>query len=463
MSAVLAGGSPIDARIDRLPAARSLWAKVMLISLGGWFEIYDLFFTAYISPGLINSGILKASTPGFFAADGMGAFVAATFGGVFVGTFFLGFLSDRYGRKKVFVWSLIWYSLATAVMAFQVDASGLILWRFIAGIGVGVQVVSMDSYIAEVVPSHMRGRAFALNHVVMFTAVPTVALAAWLLVPIAPFGIEGWRWVVLGGASGALLVLVFERLLPESPRWLAAQGRVDEADHIVTDMESKVRAEIGCELPIPEPVPAQSSQAAEKAGIGELFRPPVRSVFIVLVLFSMLQNFGYYGFAHWVPTLLVAKGILITKSLLYSFVIAFAYPVGPLLAMTFADRIERKWVIVACAFCICVVGIGFYHFTAPALLIACGVAMTLVNTILAYSYHAYQVEVFPTRIRARAAGLSYSASRLAGMFSGFIIAYVLGAHGVGGVFSLISLAMLIVMFIIAVFGPRTGAASPHSR
>ena len=187
----------IGARLDQLTASRAIWTRVILLSLGGCFEYYDLFLTGYIAPGLVRSGILTPTTPGLFGTSGVASFVAALFAGLFVGTALFGFVADRFGRKTIFTYSLIWYTIASVVMAFQSDAFGLNLWRFIAGVGIGVELVTIDAYIAELVPAALRGRAFAYNSAVQFVAVPVVALVAWLLVPIAPLGMDGWRWVVL--------------------------------------------------------------------------------------------------------------------------------------------------------------------------------------------------------------------------------------------------------------------------
>src|ERR1700730_1812366 len=241
----------IAARVNRLPGTASLWKLVALISLGGWFEFYDLFFTGYIAPGLAKSGILASATQSFFGFSGIGAFIAATFAGLFIGTLFLGFLSDRFGRRFVFTWSLLWYTAATIVMACQTGSAGLLLWRFIAGIGVGVEIITIDAYITEMVPRHMRGRAFAFNQAVMFSSVPVVAVLSWQLVPIAPFGVEGWRWVVLIGSVGAIIVWFIRRIVPESPLWLAQNERGQEADRIVTQIEAKVAREYGQALPEP--------------------------------------------------------------------------------------------------------------------------------------------------------------------------------------------------------------------
>jgi MFS transporter, putative metabolite:H+ symporter len=111
---------------------------VVLLSLGGWFEFYDLFFTAYVGPGLVKSGILAETTGSFFGLSGLAAFIAATFAGLFIGTFGLGSLADRFGRRFIFTISLLWYSAATIIVAFQTDAAGLNRWRLISGIGIGV-------------------------------------------------------------------------------------------------------------------------------------------------------------------------------------------------------------------------------------------------------------------------------------------------------------------------------------
>ena len=82
-------------------------------------------------------------------------------------------------------------------MAFQTTTGGVLLWRAITGVGIGVELVTIDTYIAELMPKHLRGRAFAVNQAVQFSAVPFVAFIAWILVPRAPLGVDGWRWVVL--------------------------------------------------------------------------------------------------------------------------------------------------------------------------------------------------------------------------------------------------------------------------
>jgi MFS transporter, putative metabolite:H+ symporter len=443
----------IGARLDQLTASRAIWTRVILLSLGGCFEYYDLFLTGYIAPGLVRSGILTPTTPGLFGTSGVASFVAALFAGLFVGTALFGFVADRFGRKTIFTYSLIWYTIASIFMAFQSDALGLNLWRFIAGVGIGVELVTIDAYIAELVPAALRGRAFAYNSAVQFVAVPVVALVAWLLVPIAPLGMDGWRWVVLIGSFGAVFVWAIRLGVPESPRWLAQHGRMEEAD----------RALLALEPPgAPKPRAAPQTIAETKpqpGGFGEIWEGPYLVRTVMLIIFNIFQTVGFYGFSNWVPTLLIKQGISITQSLQYTFIIAIAAPFGPLLASALGDRVERKWLIVAAAFAIAMFGLLFGQTTAALPLIALGVLLTLSNNILSFSFHSYQAELYPTRIRAMAVGFVYSWSRLSAVFSAFAIASSLQWFGVPGVFTLIAGSMVIVMLSIGLLGPRTSNLS----
>src|SRR5262249_38512542 len=125
-------------------------------------------------------------------------------------------------------------------------------------------------YLAELVPKEFRGRAFAFNQTIQFASVPVVALLAWLLVPRSLLGIDGWRWVVLSGAAGAIFVWWIRRSIPESPRWLAQQGRFDEARKIVAELETRVAAESGGSLR--EPVPAENEAA--RGSFAEIWKSP---------------------------------------------------------------------------------------------------------------------------------------------------------------------------------------------
>ena len=448
----------VPARLDRLPRSWHVWRMVVLISLGGVFEFYDLFFTGYVAPGMVKSGLFTPESLGplaslhVIAVAGFGTFVFATFAGLWVGALFGAQIADRLGRRTVFTWSLIWYMVCSAIMAFQHTGFELNLWRFLAGVGIGVELVTIDAYIAELIPRRERGRAYSINQTITFAVVPVVAFLAWRLVPTAPLGLDGWRWVVLIGTVGAVVVWFLRLGIPESPRWLIKKGRTEDAERVVAAIESGVQKETGQPLPAPVAVPAEPPAEGRLA---EAFQPPYRARTIMLSVFNFAQTIGFYGFAAWVPTLLIQRGIHVTTSLQYAFIIAIANPFGPLLGSLFSDRIERKTQIVLAAIGMAVFMLLFAQLSTPVALIAVGVLFTLCANVLSYAFHSYQAELYPTRIRARAIGFVYSWSRLSAAFAGLAIGYILHTAGVPGVASFIAIAMAVVVVAIGGFGPRT--------
>jgi putative MFS transporter len=435
LNQVDSGAGQIAARLDRLPMTRSLWRLVFLISLGGGFEFYDIFLTAYVAPGMISSGL-------FADNNGVGYFVFAGFAGMFVGCMGFGFIADRFGRRSIFITALLWYSLASAIMAFQYTAADVYTWRFIASIGAGLEQVTIDTFLPELVPPKSRGKAFAFYQFIAFSAVPIVALLGWLL---------PWRAVVLIGSAGALSAWWLRRGLPESPRWLAAHGREAEAEQVAAALAGGQTIGFS-RLPRDRQT---TNPDGPRHGIYEIFRPPYGRRTLVLSIFNLMQTIAFYGFGSWVPTLLIVKGIHVTTSLQYAFIIAIANPIGPLLGMLIADRFERKWQIVSAGLSIGVCIYFFANQTNSTLIIVFGLLVTLANNWMSFAFHNYQGEIFPTRIRARAVGFVYAWSRLSAAFAGLLIGFFLREGGTPAVALFIAGAMVIMVMTIGTFGPKT--------
>jgi len=443
----------VAARLDRLPFTRTLWRFVTLISLGGIFELYDLFMTAYITPGLVKSGLFTTTTTNFFGVGGIGFFVFCFFAGMWVGCAAFGFIADRMGRRSIFTISLVWYSLATLVMAFQSTAAGVDLWRFIAAIGVGLEQITIDTFLPELVPPKSRGKAFAYYQFVEFLIVPVVALLGWLLVPLHPWGMDGWRWVAVIGSVGALAAWWLRLGLPESPRWLALHGHHDKAEAVMARIEAGVLHDLKGQ-PL-SPILPSTEEVNTKSTFGELFKPPYGKRTLVLSIFNLTQTIAFYGFGSWVPSLLIAKGIHVTTSLMYAFIIALANPVGPLIGMLFADKIERKWQIVCAGLSVGLFITLFALGVSPFWVIVFGVMVTLSNNWISFVFHGYQAEQYPTRIRARGVGFVYSWSRISAALAGLLIGFFLREGGTLGVAFFIGAAMLVMVGVIGFFGPRT--------
>ncbi|GGL59252.1 MFS transporter [Sporolactobacillus putidus] len=440
--AVINNQPTVADRMNRLPASHVFLKMISCIAAGGLFEFYELFLAGAIGVTLVKQGLISTT--------GLAYFIGSGFFGMFFGTTIFGRASDKIGRKNGYVYSLLIYSLFTVLLAFAPNQLWIDLLRFGAGLGVGAQLVIIDTYISELTPSKHRGFYVAFAHFITFLAVPIVTLLSYFLVP-THFLIDGWRWVVMIGGLGSVFIWWIRLGLPESPRWLEKRGRTEEADKEITKIEQLIFKEKGS-LP---PVTIDKVQETEKGAFSEIFKPPYRSRTIMLIIFNIFQTVGFYGFASWVPTLLVSEGVTLVHSLLYTFIIALANPFGPLLGMATSDRFERKWLIVLLSLGIAVSGTIFSLMRIPFWIIVIGLIITLFNNWFSAIYHSYQAELFPTRLRATGVGFSYSWGRLSSAFSGIIIAQLLVHFGVIGVFAFISVSMLIVAFVIGVFGPRT--------
>ena len=341
-----------------MPLGRFHRRFIALVSLGNFFDLYDIFIVAYIGAALQQSGFLTLRQFTFF--------VAAGFLGMFVGTVVFGMGSDRMGRRSAFILLLLIYSVFTFVGAFAPTAGWLIALRFFAGVGIGAEIVVIDTYVTEVVPGRARGRYVAITQVAGFCAVPVAAVLSRLLVP-THFLMSGWRWVMVIGASGALLSWWFRRRLPESPRWLESRGRVAEANAIMSALESESFSKEGKRVYTEDTESAEGTEKKESGSFWELWRAPYLSRTVMLVIFQALQTIGFYGFANWAPTFLLKRGVSLLHSLEYTLLIALVSPLGPLLAAFTSDKMERKWTIVVLALLVAGLGIGIWEFDC-----ACG-------------------------------------------------------------------------------------------
>ncbi len=420
--------SVISARIDRLPSSRPLWSWVARISFGAFFEIYETALTSLLAPLLVQVGIFHKDRGGLFGLPDLASFAFSTFFGLFVGAVLFSAIADRMGRRPIFTYSLIWYALATLIMGASSHALSICLWRFIAAIGVGAEIVAVDSYISEMTPKAMRGRAFAISKAIQYSAVPLAAVLATVLARKTVAGMDGWRIMLLVPVIGAIFIWWVRRGLPESPRWLAEHGRGSEA---------------------------KTAPMTGRRGFADLFRGQLLQRTLMLLVVSCAITVAYFGFSNWLPSLLEARGVGITKSLGYTAMIGLSYPLVPLFFSSFADRFERKWQILAGAGVTAAAGLLFIAQTTAAGWIACSLLITVGSNLAGYSSHTYRSELFPTSVRARGIGLVYSIDRLTAAFNSYLIGFILVQAGVFGVLTFIAGVSVVAMCVVALFGPPT--------
>ena len=442
----------IAARIERLPASAALRRIVLLIAVGGWFEFYELFMPAGIAQGLAHDGVYTLQAQGLFDFHSFPSFLASFFLGMFISAVFFTRLSDRLGRRFVFVWSMIVYSVCNLLIAVSSDPGWIDLLRLLAGMGVGTQLINNDSFLAELLPRGLRGRYMSMAMALILTATPASVLIGRLFTPYAPLGVSGWRWVVLISALGGFAVYFIQRGVPESPRWLEGKGRLAEADAAMRRIEAAIEA-TGGKLPAPDP--GHAEPPAAMGHWSEMFSRQYAPRTFAMSVFQFCQTISVFGFTSWVPVLLVERGYTVVHSLTYTTVILLSAPLGGTLSLLFAERFERKWQLVGSALGIGLFGFAFAFSSNLWLMLASGVLMTLCNNWLIATFHPYASELFPTRIRAQAIGFTFCWSRLSAIFVGYWVAAILSAGGQVGVFVMISAAMLCIVLAISILGPRT--------
>jgi putative MFS transporter len=440
-----ATSSTVAARLDRIPPVRMHRRMAVAVGFANFFDLYDIFLGGVLAAVLAEAWGLDTT--------GKAIVIASGFGGMFFGAIALGTLADYLGRRRMFLLNLMIYSGFSLAAAFSPDLTWLAILRFCAGFGLGAELSLSDTYLSELLPRQVRGRYMASAYTLGFFGVPLAAFVGARFVAGHHLLIDGWRWLLVIGSLGAIVVWAMRRSLPESPRWHEIRGRHAEADAATCGLEDKARAELGVErLPQPgivEVAPARGST------LSEIFREPYRRRTVMLYIFQFFQTVGYYGFGTLAPLVLANKGFDIVDSLGFSAVIFLGYPVGSALSIPLMERFERKHLIVASAIVMGVLGVVFGFGRSTALIVAAGFLLTAASNVFSNGFHIYQAEIFPTRMRSTAVSTAYSLSRLSGAMLPFISVSALDHLGPTAVFLGSAVILAIVAIDVAILGPRS--------
>jgi MFS transporter, putative metabolite:H+ symporter len=436
----------IAARLNRLPPIRAHRTATVIAGIGSFFDLFDIFLAGILGTVLIGEFHLSRLA--------LPAVIGSGFVGMFVGAAVFGRFADHFGRRTAFLFNLGVYSGFTLLGAFSIDATMLIGSRFLAGIGIGAELPLVDTYLSELLPARERGRYTAWAYTLGFVGVPVAGLLGRLLVPRHPLGWDGWRWMFVIGSLGAAIVWLMRASLPESPRWLESVGRLEEAEAITGRMERAAEA-LG---PLPAPDPSEMASTG-RAGLAVIFGSRYRGRTIMLCVFHVFQSVGYYGFGTLVPLVLAAKGYSIVSSLGFASLTFLGYPIGSALSLPLVERVDRRWLIVASAFLMSVFGLGLGYASSPIAIVLFGFLYTAVSNAFSNALHIFQVEIFPTFMRATAAGTAYGLSRLSSGAMPFVLVPVLDRWGPGAMFTVIAAALWIAIIDIAAFAPSTTGRS----
>ena len=330
----------IPARLDRLPWARFHW--MVVIGLGTVWILDGLEVTMV---GSVASRLTENGSGINLSAGDIGTAAAFYVAGACLGALFFGQLTDRFGRKKLFVLTLGLYIAATTATAFSFSAWYFFAARFLTGAGIGGEYAAINSAIDELIPARVRGRVDLIINGSYWLGSAAGSAGALLLLDTSIFAKDfGWRLAFGIGAVLGLTILIVRRHVPESPRWLFIHGRAEEGERIVEDIEQSVEEETGEDLPEPDTsLKVRQREAIPFREIASVaFRAYPRRAILGLSLF-IGQAFLYNGVTFNLGTLFhdfydVASGTVPV------FIILFAVGnfLGPLTLGRLFDTVGRK-------------------------------------------------------------------------------------------------------------------------
>lgn len=441
----------LSARLDRLPLGRPHYALLLIGGLGYTFDGMDSAVVAFLMPEVREVFGLSSGQLGLVAS-------AAPFGFLF-GAFFAGYLGDKLGRKKVMMYALAVYALASLVAAVSWNFEVFLIARVIAGAGAGAESAIIAPFLSEFVPSHRRG--WFLGALAGFFSFGFVgaALIGRFVVPVMP---EGWRWAQVITFLPIVMLLWWRRSLPESPRFLMNAGRHKEAEQVVVNFEKRVLASTGEPLPPVDPNHAEEPEP-EKFSLGKALRflwgPQMRRITSVTWLIWFVITFSYYGFFSWIPTLLISKGLTVTTSFTFSLYIYLAQIPGYFSAAWVNEKLDRKYTIAIYLVGSAVSAFWLSAMTDPVWITTAGIFLSFFLNGTYAGVYAYTPEVYPTWLRATGVGLSSSFGRVGSITAPLIIGLFAAQWGFAGVFGMTTAVLAIGVVCTLLFAVRTAGRS----
>lgn len=366
--------------------------------------------------------------------------------GMTVGALCFGYLADRFGRRRLFVFTVLMYAFFTLLTALSPNFQSLLVLRFLTALGVGAEYTAVNACLTELIPSSHRGRIGGL--VINFWSLGAILSSVLTLVVLSllPPAIA-WRVGFGLGAIVAIFAGYFRRWIPESPRWLLARGRVSEARQVVSSMTGRKDLPEGAAIAPPIP-----TRQALGRSVGPL---------VVGTLLAISLGLGFYGLFAVVP-LVILPAAHITGAGVSWFLIRgdIGALAGGLLMSWWLDRIGRKPTITL-FYALAVIGVFIFGLTvqsrAPSLISLGFIVAEFCITGAWTASYPFSTELFPTAARGTGLGMAVAVGRLAAAFSPIVAVSVMQHAGVRSGFLLLSgfwLIGLLTMVGFWIFGPE---------
>lgn len=355
--------------------------RILVVSgLGLLFDSMDVGLLAFVLVALAKQWHLNP--------DIMGLLGSISFIGMAVGSAAAGLLADRFGRRSVFMWTLLIYSIATGLTAFATGVGIFIVLRFLVGFGLGGELPVATTYVLESSPEAERGRRVVFLETFWALGSLVAALVSFFVIPSV-----GWRVVFLIGAIPALYIFVLRLALPESPKFRALEER-----HSVGQT------------------------------IGTLWSKSLRKRSTVTWILWFIMNFAYYGMFLWLPSVMAIKGYSLVHSIGYVLIMTLAQVPGYLTAAWLVEKWGRKRTLVPAMFFTALSSLGFGLAHSTVWLIIFGLLLNYFMLAAFAGTYIFTVEQFPTWARASGMGWAAGFGRIGGTIAPFIVGALIGAH-----------------------------------
>jgi len=432
----------IVGRIERVPFSRFHLKARLIIGAATFFDGFDALAIAYVLPVLIRMWRLSPVE--------IGNLISIGFVGQLVGALFFGWLAERRGRMLSLQLSVALFSVCSFCAAFSWNYTVLFLFRTLQGLGLGGEVPIAGAYINEISKARGRGRFVMLYEMVFSIGLVAAAVLGSVIVPTL-----GWRAMFFIGAVPAVLVGAMRWMLPESPRWLASQGRLEEADRIVAGIERE--ASRGGTIALP-PVVLVPSVASQRMRVQELFQGIYRRRTLVVWVIWFTAYFATNGVQTWLPSLYTKVfGLPLRESLRYGLVTQAFGLVSLLACALLIDRTGRKrWFVggfLLGAFFM--LGLWTLGATSAIQVLVLGTCAYASFNSVGTAQYLYTPEIYPTRMRALATSVGSAWLRVASALAPAAVGLVVARASLAAAFLLLGVVLLAGGLITGLFGIET--------
>lgn len=436
----------VAARLSDLPFG-GLVRRVLLLAGASWLvEAFDI--------GLIGVVLVVLTKLWSLSPAQVGLLAAASTVGIAIGVIPSGLLADRFGRKPVLIWPLVWYTALTLLAAFSPSLKVLLILRFLAGLGMGAMFPIPYTLASEFVAKNRRGAAAGLLDAFLSIGYFIAPVLAVFLIPSLPRDV-GWRLLFIAGGVPMILALVLQRNLPESPRWLAARGDRRKALAVLVRLESELGTKRVCDIPHGG---EETFVARPALRVSELLRGGLRTRTLMIWVAFPAIFFVFYGISNFIPSTLTADGFDEVGAFgLAALIMAVSIP-GKLFEAWAVEVLGRKVVIV-----------GFTVIAALAALLlglvppGARTGVVMIASVMSFfgvsvdaAVKTYTTEQYPTDIRATGTAFTEGLGRfIGGALAPFFMALVIGRWGASSGFILVSAVAFVGAGAVAFFGRET--------